>query len=39
VRTCCKLATKKYRGPSPFDYAQGQDDDVKQTGDDAKQPG
>jgi len=24
-------AETKYRGPSPFDYAQGQDDDVKTT--------
>ena len=26
----------KYRDPSPFDYAQGQDDDVKQTTTSAK---
>jgi hypothetical protein len=25
-------ATAKYRDPSPFDYAQGQDDDIKRLG-------
>jgi hypothetical protein len=31
VKLSAKQATTKYRDPSPFGYAQGQDDDVEQT--------